>query len=414
MLNKKIVNGLILFLLIITLSFSVMGLTATGGTITTVGGYTIHTFTTNNTFNVTGTGNIEIMIIAGGGGGGSRLAGGGGAGGLLYNATYLVAAGTHNITVGLGGAGGGAVACGTGSHGQNSSFDESIMLAIGGGAGTCNNPPGSLIMNGGSGGAGGGGNLAYGNGTTGQGYRSGFTTDLGGAGGGGAGGNGSVSSVPTANYGGAGGIGLNYSVNGSSFCYAGGGGGSAYTGATAGTASCGGGAGAVNNATASSGVNGTGGGGGASGQSSSSPFNGGLAGRGGDGIVIIRYIGASNDISISSDSPLNNTYILNGNATFLFDVNSITGTWNTTLWFNNSVSYGVNNSITNIGTYSINSLNIPGGQEYLWWVNASYNSTLSMVTETRKIYVAGGSSTVTSCLVNLGLAYYRPNNCGDV
>ena len=36
---------------------------ATGGTITTVGAYTIHTFTTSGTFTVEGSGDIDVLIV---------------------------------------------------------------------------------------------------------------------------------------------------------------------------------------------------------------------------------------------------------------------------------------------------------------------------------------------------------------
>jgi len=56
---------------------------ATGGTITNVGGYTIHTFTTSGTFNVvSGAFNVDYLVVAGGGGGAPYRGGGGGAGGF--------------------------------------------------------------------------------------------------------------------------------------------------------------------------------------------------------------------------------------------------------------------------------------------------------------------------------------------
>ena len=46
-------------------------ITATGGTITTVGLYKYHTFTSGGTFAVTGgAGDIDYLVVAGGGGGG--------------------------------------------------------------------------------------------------------------------------------------------------------------------------------------------------------------------------------------------------------------------------------------------------------------------------------------------------------
>ena len=47
---------------------------ATGGTITTSGSYTIHTFTSSGTFTPNRAVNLEVLIIAGGGsGGGGKL-----------------------------------------------------------------------------------------------------------------------------------------------------------------------------------------------------------------------------------------------------------------------------------------------------------------------------------------------------
>ncbi len=67
-------------------------ITATGGTITTSGGYTIHTFTSSGTFTPSGTVNVETLVVAGGGGGAGGTSsatgqGGGGAGGVLYTSS---------------------------------------------------------------------------------------------------------------------------------------------------------------------------------------------------------------------------------------------------------------------------------------------------------------------------------------
>jgi hypothetical protein len=76
---------------------------ATGGTITTSGGYNIHTFTSSGTFSVTaGTIQVEYLIVAGGGGGGSDAGGGGGAGGMRTG-TQTVTEQDYSITVGGGG-----------------------------------------------------------------------------------------------------------------------------------------------------------------------------------------------------------------------------------------------------------------------------------------------------------------------
>ena len=56
-------------------------ITATGGSITTITGYKVHTFTSGGTFTVeTGAGTIEYLVIGGGGGGGSASVAGGGGG----------------------------------------------------------------------------------------------------------------------------------------------------------------------------------------------------------------------------------------------------------------------------------------------------------------------------------------------
>src|SRR6056300_1004400 len=60
------------------------GVSATGGTITYVDGYTIHTFTDSGTFTLISGGEVEYLVVAGGGGAPGRdVGGGGGAGGLL-------------------------------------------------------------------------------------------------------------------------------------------------------------------------------------------------------------------------------------------------------------------------------------------------------------------------------------------
>ena len=79
--------------------------TITGGSIANIGGYNIHTFTSNGSFTLpTGFAiNAELLVVAGGGGGGNRHAGGGGAGGLLYNSSTSINA-TQAVVIGGGGA----------------------------------------------------------------------------------------------------------------------------------------------------------------------------------------------------------------------------------------------------------------------------------------------------------------------
>lgn len=271
---------------------------ATGGnTIQDIGGYRIHTFTTvgTSTFTPATSGNVEVLVVAGGGSGGIRHAGGGGAGGLIYNSSFSVS-GAVNVTVGDGGAARlGTSGSGAGTQGGNSGF--SSLTAIGGGFGNSGN--------GGSGGSGGGTwNLnAVGTGTAGQGNDGAFGSvgpftgenSYGGGGGGGAGAKGTASTSVSPVTAGSGGIGLQYSISGAATYYAGGGGGSTTiapgSGATGGAGGLGGGGagGGLTNGFADgiAGTNGTGGGGGAGGFSNATGnYN---SGKGGSGIVIVRY-----------------------------------------------------------------------------------------------------------------------------
>jgi hypothetical protein len=128
---------------------SMGGMTATGGTVTTAAGYTIHIFTSSDNF-VTNTGGIvEYLVVAGGGGGGGRSGGGGGAGGMLTGSMSM-STGSHTITVGTGGAGG-AGGGGLGTNGGNSSIGALVTTTGGGGGGSDGN------NNGKAGGSGGGG-----------------------------------------------------------------------------------------------------------------------------------------------------------------------------------------------------------------------------------------------------------------
>ena len=77
---------------------------ASGGNVTTSGGYTYHTFTSSGTFTViSGQRSANVLIVGAGGGGGSRHGGGGGAGGYIAQ-TMTLTAGNYTITVGAGGA----------------------------------------------------------------------------------------------------------------------------------------------------------------------------------------------------------------------------------------------------------------------------------------------------------------------
>lgn len=135
---------------------------STGGSVTTAGGYRIHTFTTvgTATFNATYTGRAEVLVLAGGGGGGP-IGGGGGAGGYIYNSNFPVIGGqNYTITVGGGGAGGFHHYSDEGRPGNPSSISgpSGSLTATGGGkGGFYANGTTVADMSGGSGGGGPGG-----------------------------------------------------------------------------------------------------------------------------------------------------------------------------------------------------------------------------------------------------------------
>lgn len=267
---------------------------ATGGIISYVNGYWVHTFTSSGTFTPTqNLSNVEYLVVAGGGGGGG---GGGGAGGYRSSVVGELSGGNstaesrlsltsgtnYTVTIGAGGAGSAGNA---GTSGANSVFG-SITSIGGGGAG------GNNAYNASSGGSGGGGGrssnqplpLPGGAGTTGQGFAGGDTTTQGGnfpaSGGGGASQRGQDSIVGKS---GNGGNGLASSITGVSITRAGGGGGAPPTNddITGGSGGSGGG-GNGSNILAGSGVPGTGSGGGGAGGFA-------VVGNGGSGIVVVRY-----------------------------------------------------------------------------------------------------------------------------
>lgn len=291
-----------------------------GNTIVASGGYVYHAYTSvgSSTFTPAFTGTVELLIVAGGGGGG-RYGGGGGAGGVLYT-TYQVTSGTsYPVAVGDGGAGwsGDAQSGGVADNGSNSSFNTSV-IAYGGGGGGCYTNNNSTFVWGRNGGSGGGCaapnsssasgiTRAYGAGIAGQGNNGGYSsgTVQGGnhqfGGGGGAGGVGQDGGSANGSNG-KGGVGTSaYSAwglatgtghNVSGTYYFGGGGDAANTQTTLLTGSYGGGGigtypGYSATAAQVDGMANTGGGG------AGNPDNylGGVwrAGKGGSGVVIVRY-----------------------------------------------------------------------------------------------------------------------------
>jgi hypothetical protein len=215
----------------------------------------------------------EISYLIVGGGGGSNTQGGGGGGGTNYQASYQLTLSQYNVTVGGP----------SETAGKSSSFGSNT--ASGGYAASGDN--GGKSGNNYSGGTGG--------------------MTIGDGGGGGAGGNGASGSGDN---GGAGGVGLMFNITGESLYYGGGGGGGKRdTGANGSGGLGGGGAGCTGISVTPSyahGVNGLGGGGG--GGNYSPPR------KGGSGVVIIRYIDPSLDISGVCGTANNKTYGMNASS----------------------------------------------------------------------------------------------------
>ena len=281
------------------------GVDASGGVITRVGNDWVHTFTESGTLEVTQGGTVEVLVVGGGGGGGSGWygGGGGGAGDVIYSENYSITSGSYKVTVGAGGLGGSAH--NRGQVGEDSSVFD--LVAAGGGYGG-----GWGAKGGGSGASGGGGSGdksgwggSPGSGTSGKKYKGGYGWNnlsdeayfLGGCGGG-AGGNGSdayndrnVFRVD-GTYVYKGGDGVACSITGSEVYYGGGGAGGVYCTTNENFKSIGGlgggGKGGVYNTAGQAGENGLGGGGGGGAGYGNWDYVG-VGGKGGSGIVIIRY-----------------------------------------------------------------------------------------------------------------------------
>jgi len=186
-------------------------LSATGGTISSITGYRVHTFSTpgTSTFIPRQNGTIEVLVVGGGGdggpGSGSYGGGGGGGGAVIYNKLANVTSGTpYPITVGaVGSPTGGISSC---------TFNNATIIAYGGGAG---NTPSLNASGGGAYYVNIGGPAGVGAGITGLGFPGGPGSGSSGGGGGGAGGPGGASGVA--------GIGVSYSITGTSQYYGGGG-----------------------------------------------------------------------------------------------------------------------------------------------------------------------------------------------
>ena len=294
--------------------------TATGGTISFVGDYKIHTFTGPGTFcvscagNSSGSNTVDYLVIAGGGSGGGRYGGGGGGGGYRespgtasgsYSVSPLgappavalsVPATSYPITVGAGGAQsandpnpGGSNQ--PGNKGNNSVFSTITSTAGGAGASQGYEGPGPAYDGGSGGGSAhtgpaGTGNTPPTNPAQGTSGGTGIASPYYMAGGGG-GATVAGSNAPPSG-GGAGGAGATSSINGSSTARSGGGGagGSTYNSPGAGGAGGTGGGGPGGSSAGSRATAGTANTGGGGGGGFGAP---GMGGAGGSGIVIIRY-----------------------------------------------------------------------------------------------------------------------------
>lgn len=119
-------------------------------------------------------------------------------------------------------------------------------------------------------------------------------------------------------------------------------------------------------------------------------------------------------IRISSLTPLNYTYNSSDVPTFVGNVTAINQTWNLSLVINGTTKHTI--SVNSVGTFNMTTAPLTKGQEYSWWFSGLdiANVTNTNTSERRNIFILGNSSTTvtSSCVVNLGNAYFRPNSCG--
>jgi hypothetical protein len=274
-----------------------------GGVVTSVGGNTIHTFTTSGTLSPPSPLTAQYLIVAGGGGGtsGSAAGGGGGAGGYRTGTGLTIDTNSnYAIVVGAGGAAGYGDDNHNGSPGTSSSFLAVTSAGGGYGAGGDSATPPTPNTPGGAGGSGGGGRFAGvgGAGNTpstspSQGNNGGASSNASNRGAGGGGGASAVGADGTSSIGGNGGAGTANSISGTATYYAGGGGGGTCTGSSNSTGGSGGGGngGAQNGTQATAGTANTGGGGGGNGT-----YNV-YGAAGGSGVVIIAYPGSTQQMA---------------------------------------------------------------------------------------------------------------------
>ena len=302
---------------------------ASGGELKRMKSYAIHTFRADGQFSLAQDVFVDMLIVGGGGGGGTAAGGGGGAGGVVVVSNVFLQAGDYPVTVGKGGAGAKGSTGAAASEGCDSSVggrDIPLfgMVAAGGGRGgtMSGDEDYPKPTSGGSGGGAGsphwsmrGATWPGASGVDGQGFGGGASTnDVSpgvrdadrygrGAGGGGGGAARPGAAAPKLGRGGDGGDGIQCDFSGMPEYYGGGGGGgSTYDGWVTsenpylskgglGGGGHGGGADASagSNPVATAGEDGIDGLGGGGGGAGGYIWSCGLGGKGGDGIVIIRY-----------------------------------------------------------------------------------------------------------------------------
>jgi len=291
--------------------------------------------------------NISVLVVGGGGSGGGAKqgiggAGGGGAGGLVFNNSYTVTPSTtYNIWVGTGGP---YTATGpiNGNNGTNSTFDLSIAYA--GGGGGHGSFDGTGVYGRGYRGASGGGD-----GSKGGGQGGGADAKYGSQGN--DGGTGIAS--PRTSGGGGGHSAAGGTAGGGagstiwSLIFAGGGGGGGETGqGAAGSGGIGGGGdGTIGALDGLNGTDGYGGGGGGAGLSS----GGGASttgGKGGDGIVIIRYLSIDNAPTVTQSFPVNNTIFRVNNVVLSATISDDIGLDNSSIYVDGNLNI-TNSSLVN-------------------------------------------------------------------
>jgi hypothetical protein len=392
---------------------SALSLTASGGTVSNVTGYSIYEFTTVGPSNFTLTSpaaiTAQVMVVGGGGSGGANWGGGGGAGGGFVSNVVLTSA-SYNTVVGPGGyrwptANGVWLPSITGCKTIFTSYGTEFA-GLGGGAGCAYSGIGS------NGACGGGGSGMYttslpnsnagGSGTQGYagGYGLGSNTYATGAGGGG--GMGSIGSNGSALVGGNGGNGVTFTFGTKSYAVCGGGGGGGgQSGATgAGTGTNGGGAGGYqpgafgtqqsgSDATANTGS----GGGGAA------PNAGVSGGAGGSGILSV-VIPTTQTLA----APTVPTLLISANAAVLsWTAGVMAATYDWALYSSTPNGYyGTVLSNANVGTTTVTvSSGITAGTYYYFTVRSSNASGVSAYTVS-PVSVSPASSVLISYLIVAG------------